>query len=261
MTAREVVTYAEGALSVLVNDRRQTPQVDGGHPDRVLARGQERGPDLLALADGRGEPAAPRPDPILPPTVSEVPGPDMWGGFMRVGPYATLAGSGDQGAQPWGAGLTMHGGGPFQPGSPLLGLVDVGYGLTGALASGEGSMLPPGTAVDMHLSLGFHHRAGPVTVAALVGAGVEDGGLGHTVSGRFPAQLWGLVDLDPVALEVGGGPAVATAEARAAVTGPIDDWTWYASLILGRRVALAATHRIYGDGSLLSMQLGFVPVM
>ncbi len=268
VTAREAVTYAEGALSVLVNDRRQTPQVDGAQPERVLARGRERGPDLLALADALGPrpppSPAPAPTPALAPPVSPPPPPgpgQPWGGFLRVGPYATLAGTGDQGAQPWGAGLAMHGGGQFQPGSPLLGLIDFGYGLTGPLEEGEGSPLPPGSAMDLQFSLGLGHQVGPVTFAGLVGAGAEDGGLGHTLSGRFPFQLWGLVDLDQVAFEVGGGPAVATAQPRPPVTGPIDDWTWFASVILARRVSLAATHRIYGDGSLLALQLGFVPVL
>jgi hypothetical protein len=51
VTAREAAAYAEGALSALVTDRRQTPQVEGPHADAPLSRSGEAGPDLLALAE------------------------------------------------------------------------------------------------------------------------------------------------------------------------------------------------------------------
>ncbi|MBN2799308.1 MAG: SUMF1/EgtB/PvdO family nonheme iron enzyme [Deltaproteobacteria bacterium] len=57
VTAGEAVDYASGALSVLVTDRVQQPQLSGGARARVLGGGSRGGPDLLAMAEslqGRG---------------------------------------------------------------------------------------------------------------------------------------------------------------------------------------------------------------
>ena len=51
VSALEVSRYAEGALSVLVTDRRQVPQLDARNPDLSLGRGTESGPDLLMIAE------------------------------------------------------------------------------------------------------------------------------------------------------------------------------------------------------------------
>ena len=51
VTATEAVEYAGGALSALLTDRRQEPEVTGEHPDLVLGTGRDGGPDLLAIAD------------------------------------------------------------------------------------------------------------------------------------------------------------------------------------------------------------------
>ncbi len=48
VSASEVATYAQGALRATVQDRSQTPSLDG--PDIALAKGREAGPDVVALA-------------------------------------------------------------------------------------------------------------------------------------------------------------------------------------------------------------------
>lgn len=51
ITAIEAAEYARGALSVLVTDRRQQPEVSGANPQVVLGTGREPGPDLLSMAE------------------------------------------------------------------------------------------------------------------------------------------------------------------------------------------------------------------
>jgi TolA-binding protein len=67
ITASEVVEYAKGALRATVTDRTQTPSLLG--PDAALAKGKERGPDLVSLALS----ASPAPAPVTP----VVPGTDF----------------------------------------------------------------------------------------------------------------------------------------------------------------------------------------
>lgn len=70
ITAQEAVAYAQGALSVLVKDRRQVPEVSGPGLRKVLGRGRADGPDLLAMAEAIGQGTLP--DPVPTP----VPGPN-----------------------------------------------------------------------------------------------------------------------------------------------------------------------------------------
>ena len=49
ITAEEGVEYAEGALSAMLTDRTQTPQIAGPSVDTKLSRGREEGPDIFAM--------------------------------------------------------------------------------------------------------------------------------------------------------------------------------------------------------------------
>jgi sulfatase modifying factor 1 len=59
VSASEVVEYAKGALRATVTDRTQTPSLLG--PDAALAKGKERGPDLVSLALSASPAPAPAP--------------------------------------------------------------------------------------------------------------------------------------------------------------------------------------------------------
>ncbi len=53
VTASEAVEYAQGAMTALLQDRRQTPELLGQASDAPLSRGSETGPDLIQMALGQ----------------------------------------------------------------------------------------------------------------------------------------------------------------------------------------------------------------
>lgn len=52
VTGEEAVGYAQGALSALLKDRRQTPQLNGADPGVLSRRTNEKGPDIVSMVLG-----------------------------------------------------------------------------------------------------------------------------------------------------------------------------------------------------------------